>query len=63
MNETHIMYVIKIPQISQQMYDYEYIDPLIQNGKRIIIGSNHILTNGSNTFELREKCSEERMNE
>ena len=59
MNETHIMYMIKIPQLSQQMYDYEYIDLLIQNGKQIIIGSNYILTNETNTFELREKCSEE----
>lgn len=58
-NKTHIIYMLKIPQLSNEEYDYEYVDPLIQNEKKISIKYNYILKNDSYIYEIQNKCPEE----
>ncbi|XP_052901622.1 uncharacterized protein LOC128309305, partial [Anopheles moucheti] len=41
MNTTHVLYMLKFPRISSQIYEYDFIEPIVKNGKRIICeGSN-----------------------
>ncbi|XP_058820939.1 uncharacterized protein LOC131683137 [Topomyia yanbarensis] len=59
MNSTHVIYMIKVPQLSEQTYDYEYIDSVVQNQKQVLVRSNYILTNGTHIYESTEKCANE----
>lgn len=56
MNDTHIMYIIKIPQLSSELYEYEFIDSLIQNEKRVHLNSNYILSNTTAIYEVDNEC-------
>lgn len=56
MNNTHILYMLKIPQLSSEIYQYEFIDSLIQDQKRIHLDSNYILFNDTITFEINSEC-------
>ncbi|XP_062558338.1 uncharacterized protein LOC134223214 [Armigeres subalbatus] len=47
MNNTHVMYMLKVPQFSSEIYSYEYVSPLILNGSRIHIKSNYLINNNS----------------
>ncbi|XP_053667379.1 uncharacterized protein LOC128717031, partial [Anopheles marshallii] len=35
MNTTHVLYMLKFPRISSQIYEYDFIEPIVANGKRI----------------------------
>lgn len=59
MNNTHVMYMLKVPQKSTEIYEYEYINPLIQNQSRIHVESNYYITNKSHTFETSKQCEED----
>lgn len=59
MNNTHVMYMLKIPQLSNETYNYEFISPLIQNQTKIHIESSYIITNESHTFETSAPCKED----
>lgn len=59
MNTTHIMYMLKIPQLSNEAYDFEYIDPLVTNEKRVYVKNNYIIKNDSHIFETPKICAEE----
>ncbi|XP_021702580.1 uncharacterized protein LOC110676941 [Aedes aegypti] len=59
MNNTHVMYMLKVPQFSNEIYSYEYISPLVHNGSRIYISTNHIINNNSHIFELSKQCQED----
>lgn len=59
MNTTHIVFIMKIPQLSLETYDFEFIDSLIQNQKRISLGSHFILKNETHVFETKEKCTKD----
>lgn len=59
MNSTHIVFIMKIPQLSLETYEYEFIDSLIQNQKRVSTGLNLIIKNGTHSFETKEKCLED----
>lgn len=56
LNTTHIAYILKIPQLSKEVYEYNYIDSTIKNGKRIILEHNFILKNITHVFELTDPC-------
>lgn len=58
-NQTHIMYILKIPQLSKETYEYKYIDSIIQDQKRILIAHNYILMNQSHVYATMHKCNEE----
>lgn len=56
LNSTHIAYILKIPQLSREIYNYDYIDSIIRKGKRIILQENYILKNESHIFETTQPC-------
>lgn len=58
LNSTHIAYILKIPQLSREIYEYDYIDSMIKNGKRIILRNNYILKNETHIFETSQPCDE-----
>lgn len=58
LNETHIIYVLKILQLSRNMYDYEYIDSIIKDNKRIVLTQNYMLRNHTHVLELTNSCEE-----
>lgn len=58
-NVTHIAYVLKIPQLSQNIYEHDYIDSTIKNQKRIMIEQNFLLKNETHVFELTQPCEEQ----
>lgn len=58
-NVTHIVYVLKIPQLSQNIYEYDYIDSTIKNQKRIMIVQNVLLKNDTHVFELTQPYVEQ----
>ncbi|XP_055617421.1 uncharacterized protein LOC129762873 [Toxorhynchites rutilus septentrionalis] len=58
-NNTHVIYMMKIPQLSNEVYDYEYINPLIHNETRIHVESNYVINNKSHIFEVSRKCEKD----
>lgn len=58
-NNTHVMYMLKVPQQSTEVYEYEYINPLVQNQSRIHVESNFYITNKSHIFETSKECEED----
>lgn len=58
-NVIHIVYVLKIPQLSQNIYEYDYIDSTIKNQKRIMIVQNVLLKNDTHVFELTQPYVEQ----
>lgn len=56
LNETHIAYMLKVPQLSPRQYEYNYIDSIIKNDKRILINQNYVIRNESHLFELTQPC-------
>lgn len=59
LNTTHIAYILKIPKISQNVYEYDYIDSTIKNKRRIFIERNYLLKNATHVFELHQPCEEQ----
>lgn len=59
LNNTHVMYMLKVPQISTEVYEYEYVSPLIQNQSRIYVESNYYISNKSHIFEISDQCKED----
>lgn len=53
------MYMMKIPQLSNEVFGYEYISPLIHNQTRIYVESNYVINNKSHIFEVSKQCTEE----
>ncbi|XP_052901617.1 uncharacterized protein LOC128309301 [Anopheles moucheti] len=47
MNTTHVLYMLKFPRISSQIYEYDFIEPIVKNGKRIMLKQNFIIRNGT----------------
>lgn len=58
LNHTHIIYMLKIPQVSTIMYEYNYMDSLIKSEKRISLNTNYLLRNASHVYEMKEPCEE-----
>lgn len=56
LNKTHIIYMIKVPRRSKEIYAYDYIDSIISGKKRILVTKNYYLRNSSNVYELNEPC-------
>ena len=59
MNTTHVIYMLKIPQLSDETFNYEYVEALIHDQKRITLQSNYILVNKSHVYETRSPCSQD----
>lgn len=59
LNSTHIAYILKVPQFSKEEYDYDYIDSIIRNDRRILLTQNYIIKNDSHIFEIKNSCREE----
>lgn len=59
LNKTHIAYILKVPQLSAYVYEYDYIDSITKSNKRIALKQNHILRNNSHIYELTEPCEEQ----
>lgn len=59
LNTTHIAYILKIPQLSKNVYEYNYIDSTIKNGKRIMLQQNFLLKNTTHVFELSKPCEKQ----
>ena len=57
-NNTHMIYTLKVTQTSEPLYDYNYIDSLIKNQKGVSIGHNYLLQNSSKVYELSQPCQE-----
>lgn len=58
-NDTHVIYMLKIPQLSTEVFSYEFINPLIQDEKQIHIQSNYIIINKTHVYEAIKQCEEE----
>lgn len=58
-NQTHILYMLKFPMLSSKIYEYDYIDSIIQHDTRIIVNQNFILQNQTHVFTMTEKCEEQ----
>lgn len=58
-NVTHIAYILKIPQLSQNTYEYDYIDSTIKNNRRIIVERNFLLKNETHVYELENSCDQQ----
>ncbi|XP_041776420.1 uncharacterized protein LOC121595976 [Anopheles merus] len=56
MNSTHVIFMLKFPRLSYENYEYNYIDSIIQNDKRILIKHNYIIRNLTHMFELPQPC-------
>lgn len=56
LNETHIAYMLKVPQLSLRQYEYNFIDSIIKNEKRILINQNYIIRNETHIYELAQPC-------
>lgn len=59
LNNTHIAYILKVPQLSSYTYEYEYIDSIIKFNKRIAIRQNYVMRNKSHTYELTQPCEDQ----
>ncbi|XP_021698647.1 uncharacterized protein LOC110676161 [Aedes aegypti] len=59
MNNTHVIYMLKIPQLSSETYEYEFIDSLVQNQKRVHLYSNYILYNSTKIYEISNECTQD----
>uniref|UniRef100_A0AAG5DRA1 Uncharacterized protein n=1 Tax=Anopheles atroparvus TaxID=41427 RepID=A0AAG5DRA1_ANOAO len=57
-NKTHVVYILKFPRYSTQTYEYEYVDSVINNGKRIILKENHVLRNETHVLETKQPCEQ-----
>lgn len=58
LSEKYITYILKVPQLSTGTYEYNYIDSIIKNNKRIFIKYNYVIKNNSNVYELTQPCEE-----
>lgn len=58
LNHTHIIYMLKVPQVSATIYEYNYVDSIIKSGKRISLNKNYIVKNYTHIFEVTEPCEE-----
>lgn len=56
-NNTHMVYILKIPQTSKKEYEYSFIDPLVKDMKRVFTKQNYVLSNEEETFELDQPCN------
>lgn len=56
LNKTHIIYIIKVPRRSKEVYTYDYVDSIISGKKRILVTKNYYLRNSSDVYELNEPC-------
>lgn len=59
LNDTHVIYMLKVPQLSKTEYEYDYIDSIIKNNQRILINQNFIIKNSTNVYQLNEPCEEQ----
>ncbi|XP_039439183.1 uncharacterized protein LOC120420254 [Culex pipiens pallens] len=60
LNNSHIIYTLKVPQSSKQTYSYNYVDSIITGKKRILISKNYYLRNNSDVYELSAPCTQQR---
>uniref|UniRef100_A0AB38Z2D5 Envelope protein n=1 Tax=Chalana errantivirus TaxID=3078400 RepID=A0AB38Z2D5_9VIRU len=56
LNDTHVIYMLKIPHYSNASFEYNFIDSVIKDGRRILLRSNYILCNESHVIELAHPC-------
>lgn len=59
LNNTHIVYMLKVPQVSLVSYEYDYIDSIIKSEKRISLNKNYILRNATHVYEIDQPCEEQ----
>lgn len=59
LNRTHIIYMLKIPQVSKEIFEYDYIDSIIKSMKRISLNKNYIIRNKTHVYELNGPCEED----
>lgn len=56
-NNTHMIYILKIPQTSRKEYEYSFIDPIVKDMKRVFTKQNYVLSRDGETFELDQPCN------
>lgn len=56
-NESHLIYILKIPKSSNATYRYKYIEALPKNHKRITHRSNYVIQNATHVFSLSDQCT------
>lgn len=56
LNDTHIAYILKVPQLSKNEYELNYIDSIIKNNRRIALKRNYLMRNVSHIYELNQLC-------
>lgn len=56
MNKTHVIYILKFPRYAIQTYEYEFIDSVINSGKRILLKENYVLRNETHVLETKQPC-------
>lgn len=59
LNNTHIIYMLKVPQVSIITFEYDYIDSIIKSMKRISLNKNYILRNTTHVYEMSQPCEEQ----
>lgn len=59
LNSTHIIYMLKVPQVSLASYEYDYVDSIIKSQKRISLNKNYILRNATHVYEMDQACEEQ----
>ena len=56
LNNTHIIYMLKVPQVSTVSFEYDYIDSIIRSTKRISLNRNYIIRNDTHVYEMSQPC-------
>ena len=59
LNNTHILYILKVPQISTVSFEYDYIDSIIRSNKRIALNRNYIVRNITHVYEMSQPCEDQ----
>lgn len=59
MNMTYIVYMLKYPQTSKYIFEYNYVDSIINKGKRILLKQNYFVRNQTHIFESSQPCNQE----
>ena len=58
LNNTHIIYMLKVPRVSTGIFEYDYIDSIITASKRISLNKNYIIRNATHVYEVNQPCKD-----
>ena len=59
LNNTHIVYILKVPQFSKDVYEYDYVDSIIKNNRRILLSRNYLMRNLTHVYESKQPCEDQ----